>query len=90
MRKQEMTWKLRCLESHEWKVTNNMLQEKIQTAEDKYSEYSKAAREEKEKLTKKIDFLVAFVMRSTEETLNMERKLNEAKKVIKKKKEMKS
>jgi hypothetical protein len=74
----------KCVESHELKSTNSILQEKLQTAEAKFLEYSSAASEETVKLAEKVEFLGASVMRSTEETLNMERKLIEAKKVIKK------
>ena len=41
-------------------------------------DFCKSAEEEKEKLTENVEFLEASVMRSTEETLTMEKKLNEA------------
>ena len=69
------------LESHELKVTNNILHEKLQKAEAKLIEYCKSVKEEKDELDEKLEFLV---MRSTEETLSMERKLTVAKKEIKK------
>ena len=53
------------LESHELKVTNNMLNEKLQKAEAKFLDLCKSAKEEKEKLTEKVEFLGASVMRST-------------------------
>ena len=52
----------KCLESHELKFTNNILQEILHTAEAKILEYSKAAREEKEKLAEKVEFPGASVM----------------------------
>ena len=68
------------LECHELKVMNNMLQETLQ----KVVAVVEAAKEDKEKLTEKIKFQVSSVKRSTEETLNMERKLLDAKKSMNK------
>ena len=72
------------LESHELKATNNILHEKLQKAEAKLIEYCKSAKKEKDELDEKVEFLANSVMRSTEETLSMERKLTVAKKEIKK------
>jgi hypothetical protein len=47
-------------------------------------EFCKSAKEEKDEHAKKVEFLASSVMRSTEETLSMERKLIQAKKEIKK------
>ena len=68
------------LECHEIKVTNNILQERIEKVELE----SIADHEDKERLNEKVEFLLASVKRSTEETLSMERKLNDAKKANKK------
>ena len=70
------------LECHELKVTNDILQDKLQKAESEFT----TVQENKDMLNEKVEFLAASVIRATEETLNMERKLTEAKKVIKKNK----
>ena len=45
------------LESHELKVTSNLLEEKLKKAKAKFLDFCKSAKEEKEKLTEKVDFL---------------------------------
>ena len=60
------------LESHELKATNNILHEKLQKAEAKLMEYCETAKEEKDELAEKVEFLANSVMRSTEETLSIE------------------
>ena len=69
------------LECHELKVNNDILQEKLQKTEADFD----ATKIDNKTLIEKNDFLVASVMRSTEETLTMERKLTDAKKCTKKK-----
>ena len=63
------------MESHELKAINNLLQEKLQKAEAELIEYCKSAKEEKDEHAIKVEFLSASVMRSTEETLIIVRKL---------------
>jgi hypothetical protein len=72
------------LECHELKVTNNMLRDKLQKAGIEFT----SVQENKDMLKEKVEFLAACVKRATEETLNMERKLTESKKVIKKNKKL--
>jgi hypothetical protein len=71
-------------ESHELKVTNEMLQAKLQKTEADFTNYCRTVQEDKDTLAEKIEFLVASVKRSTEETLSMERKFTDAKKILKK------
>jgi hypothetical protein len=56
-----------------------LLQEKLQKAEAELMEYCEDAKDEH---AKKVEFLPSSVMKSTEETLSMERKLMQAKKEI--------
>ena len=61
-----------------------MLQEKLQKTEADFTNYCRTVQEDKDTLAEKIEFLVASVKRSTEETLSMERKFTDAKKILKK------
>jgi hypothetical protein len=72
------------VECHELKVSNNMFPEKLQKAEADHFEYCNTEKEEKDTLSEKVEFLVSSIKRSTEETLSMEKKFDDGKKVIKK------
>ena len=74
----------KALECHELKVSNNMFPEKLQKAEADHIEYCNTVKEEKDTLSEKVEFLGTSIKRSTEETLSMEKKFIDGKKVIKK------
>ena len=64
---------------------NVFLLEKFEKVESKLLNTSKTAREEKDKIVEKNKFLITSVKRSTEETLAMEKKFDNAKKATKSK-----
>ena len=74
----------KALECHELKVTNNIFQEKLQKAEAYHIEFCNTVKQDKDTLGEKIEFLVTSNKRSTEETLSMEKKYIDGKKVTKK------
>ena len=72
------------VECHELKVSNNMFLEKLQKAEADHIEFCNTVKQEKDTLSEKVEFLVSSIKRSTEETLSMEKKFDDGKKVVKK------